>query len=275
MTKSYDLQSANGSLRIPKSRDPASANGSFQTSKSWADELATYKAPFKVMKPELTPEPIEKQSKEESMFAGDVNRFKVYSAINRSDSSTEESSSGDRRLAQERGSSVVNQSSTSESGEDETLGAQDMLNHLRKLQEELRNSEQTRKILEKDLADRQAESHKQHLESYKPDKYESAKGKDLSQYSLNSDVSLDKDRSIERRPSPVTGIPILSGTSSVHRELPVRKSPIGDLIRSRSPIIAGVTEPDLTTTEYSFTVSDGKQRSTSTPGMFNLENLMS
>ena len=279
MTKSYDLQSANGTLQIPKSRDPASANGSFQSSRSWADELSTYKGQFKVMKLELTPEAIDKQSKEESMFAGDVNWFKVYSTINRSDSSSEESSSGDQRQAQERLGLVGNQSSVSV--EDGTLGAQDMLNHLKKLQEELKNSEQTRKILEKDLADRQAEKHKEHLESYKPEKYNSAKvkekplqtDKDLSQYSLNSDVSFDRNKLVygERRPSPVTELPILSETSSAQRELPVRKSPIGDLSRSRSPVIVGVTEPDLTTTEYSFTVSDGKQRSTSTPGNFHLK----
>lgn len=282
MTKSYDLQSANGSLQIPKSRDPVSANGSFQNSRSWADELSAYKAPssqqtelpFKVMKPDLTRDSVEKSAKEETMFTGDVNRFKVYSAINRSDSSSEESLDSNHRELQ-HGLSLVGMESRV-GGEDRTPGAQDMLNHLRKLQEELKSSEQTRKILEKNLADRQAQPHQEHLEQYKPDKYDSVRvkekplqiGQDLTQYSYNSDISLDKDKSVtrERQPSPVYQLPVLSGTSSVQRELPVRKSPIGDLIRSRSPMEAGESKQEITTTEYSFTMSDGKQRSTLTPG---------
>ena len=211
------------------------------------------------MKPDLAPYSVEKSSKEESMFSGDVNRFKVYSAINKSDSSSEESSDSGTAEVQRR-----------------TVDAGDMLQHLKNIQQELKSGEQTRKILEKDLAERQTKSHAnaQELSQFSLKLDESLREKstsradqELSQYSFTSDKYDDKALRVskERQPSPVREIPVLSGTSSVQRELPVRKSPIGDLVRSRSPTAAD-TKQEITSTEYSFTMIDGKQRSTSTPG---------
>ena len=263
VTRSRDLQSANGSFQVQRSRDPHSTNGSFQSSRSWADELSSYKIPashqedlpFKIMKPDSAPDSAEKLSKGESVFSGDVNRFKVYSAINKSDSSDSDESSD---------------SKTGER-EDRTVNAEDMLLHLKNIQQELKTGERTRQILEKDLADRQARSdrHTSELSQYSV-KFDndSLKEKELSQYSFTSDKSGDKSMPVTkaRKGSPVLEFPILSGTSSVQRELPVRKSPIGDLLRSRSPVADNADRQEITTTEYLFTMADGKQRSTSTPG---------
>lgn len=251
---------------MPKSCDPHPASGSFQNSRSWADKLSSYKISpsqqkepsFKVTKPDLAQSSTSKSAKEESVFSGE-NRFKVYSAINKSDSASEESND-----------SIVERGEK----EERSLDAKDMLKHLRKIQEELKTGEQTRQILEKDLADRHTRSPEEQMEKYDSGKCSNIKMKEkltshpdqeLSQYSFGSEKS-SRSVSRESQPSPVCELPLLSGTSSVQRELPVRKSPNGDLLRAGSPASFGDSKQEITSTEYSFAMAGGKQRSTSTPG---------
>ena len=232
---------------------------------------------FKVMKSDVAPDSQEKPPKDGSIFTSDVNRFKVYSMINKSDSSSEESSDSITAAVERR-----------------TVDAGDMLKHLRNLQEELWSGEQTRKIIEQNLADRQTKPREdaQELSQYSMklddksrDMSVSRPDQELSQYSFSSDKSGDKSLppSKEHQPSPVHGIPVLSGTSSVQREMPVRKSPIGDFVRPSSPMAAvrsrspeaADSRQEVTSTEYSFTMTDGKQRSTSTPGKTLRRQLLS
>ncbi|KAL4219939.1 hypothetical protein ACF0H5_020350 [Mactra antiquata] len=274
--------------------DPRSGNGSFQTSsKTWADELSQFKIPpsnqsdlsFKVVT--KTSEPVRKQAvdkvqsssekskpaKEGTMFAGDKNRFKVYSEINENEASKSD------------GSSLENSKldSTADSFEPDSMNAGAMLEHLKKLQEQIRKGEQEREMLAKKLAEQQTsqvtEQSRDSLSQYslnssgnvsRPFMPDNDTNNELSQYSLSdksTDVSMNNDQ--PNGSKQTSDIPLCqSAAISQEKPLPVRRSPIGDHARAEphSGLTNGSGAQDVST-EYSFSMSDTKgQRSTSTPG---------
>lgn len=276
--------------------DPRSANGSFQTSsKTWADELSQYKMPssnqsdlsFKVVNTEskpvkkhVTKEVIAssektKSQKEGTMFPGNQNRFKVYSDINENDTSKSDASSLENSKLD----------STADSFEPDSMNAGAMLEHLKHLQEQLRKGEEERQMLAKKLAEQQeskiTEQSRDSLSQYsmnssgnvsRPFMPEADTNAELSQYSFtdkSTDVSMANDKS--NGPKQSHDIPVQSGTSSQEKVLPVRRSPIGDhaKVEVNSKLTNGSSTQDVTSTEYSFTLSDSReQRSTSTPGLY-------
>ncbi|XP_052218468.1 uncharacterized protein LOC127836082 isoform X3 [Dreissena polymorpha] len=252
---------------LSRQTDTKSANGSFQNSKSWAAELSQFKIPasdqselpFKVI-----PSKVPQASTDDQNTMFTTNRFKIYSAINQSGS----------------GASLSESSLMDESG---SMNANDMMVHLKTLQDQIRRSEEERVMLTRKLAEQQKNSENQSksLSQYSgesshevsrpfmngPSKNDGNKS-DLSQYSLtdkSADVSFSgnyqSETSKDRFESPVQ-----SGTTC--RELPVRRSPIGHTATEAPKVLTnqrGVQ--DQTGTEFSFMMSSSKQqRSTSTPG---------
>lgn len=274
------------------SRQSKSTDGSFQNgSKSWATELTQYKFPpsnqadlsFKLIGSESsTAAPINKPSGEATVFASDKNRFKVYSDINETGSGADTSKSDASSLESSK------MESTMDSFEHDSMNAGVMLQHLKNLQQQLRKGEEERNMLAKKLAEQQRSTERStedftqySIDSgenvsrpFMPDQDTLEDKSDLSQYSYtdkSTDVSVAaNNQSGKERQSP--DFPIQSGTSSLEKALPVRRSPIGDNAKPEphSGLTAGREPPDLTTTEYSFALSDSRQqRSTSTPGMYH------
>ena len=204
-----------------------------------------------------------KAIREDTIFTGDVNRFAVYSKINdlvHSDRSSP-SSDDDKRGGKTEGT---------------TLNAEDMMNHLRDLQRQLQDEGEAREALARQLQEVQKQSAspstKLDVQSHENDDgrfMADGSKSDLSQYSL-TDKSTDTSINDPSKVKITYESPVQSGASSREKELPLRRSPIGDNARSESPAIAGThqmqTRQEVTSSEYSYGMEESKQRSTSTPG---------
>ncbi|XP_060578889.1 protein piccolo-like isoform X4 [Ruditapes philippinarum] len=267
-----------------QSRQSRTGDGSFQTGSNWATELSQFKIPpsnqsdlaFKVMKPDASKSTEKKPSGEATLFTGDKSRFKVYSDINGPEAESDTSKSESSSLEDSKMDSVL------DSLEPDSMNAGAMLKHLKTLQEQLRKGEEERNMLAKKLADQQnktPDQSREDLTQYSMNSSENVSRpfmpeqdtSDLSQYSFtdkSTDVSMaGNDQSEKGKKSH--NYPIQSGTSSVEKELLVRRSPIGDSakVEPHSGLTNGREPQDATATEYSFALSESKQqRSTSTPG---------
>ncbi|XP_045199776.2 uncharacterized protein LOC123554020 isoform X5 [Mercenaria mercenaria] len=273
-----------------QSRQSRTGDGSFQTaSNSWATELSQFKIPpsnqsdlaFRLMKSDASKSFTEKKPVgEAAVFNSEKNRFKIYSEINEPESGADTSKSESSSLESSKMESAL------DSFEPDSLNAGAMLKHLKNLQEQLRKGEEERTMLARKLAEQQSnttEPSREDLTEYSmdssqnvsrpfmPDQDTSENKSELSQYSFtdkSTDVSMAaNDKSDKGKRSH--DFPIQSGTSSVEKALPVRRSPIGDSAKmeSHSGLTNGREPQDVTTTEYSFALSDSRQqRSTSTPG---------
>lgn len=276
-----------------QSRQSKSGDGSFQTgSKSWASELSQYKIPpsnqsdlsFKLMKTQTDEGSVaQKPAGEATVFASEKNRFQVYSDINGAESEEDNSKSENSSLENSKMDSAM------DSFEPDSVNAEAMLQHLKNLQQQVRKGEEEREMLARKLAEQQRNttepsgnelsqysmnSGKNVSRPFMPDPDVSEEKSELSQYSFtdkSTDVSMaTNDHSEKVRKSHDS--PVQSGTSSIQKELPVRRSPIGDSahVEPHSGLTNGREPQDVTSTEYSFALSDSRQqRSTSTPGKFN------
>lgn len=269
------------------SRQSKTGDGSFQAGSNWAAELSQFKIPpsnqselaFKVMKADTNKSSTEKKpAGEAAVFTGDKNRFKVYSDINGPDS--------ERDVTKSESSSLENSKvdSTMDSFEPDSMNAGAMLKHLKTVQEQLLKAEEERNLLAKKLAEQQNKSQDQSREDLTHYSMNSSENvsrpfmpeqdtSELSEYSFtdkSTDVSMAANDKSEKG-KRMHDYPIQSGTSSVEKALPVRRSPIGDSAKAepQSGSTNGRAPQDVTATEYSFALSESKeQRSTSTPGMF-------
>jgi hypothetical protein len=258
------------------------------------------------MKPDSDRDSLEKKTtkptSEATIFPSDKNRFKVYSDINQTGSSTDTSRTESSSLESSKMESEI------DSFEPDSMNAGAMIQHLKNLQQQLRKGEEERNLLTRKLAEQEqsksTEPSRAELSQYSlvseprvsrpfmPN--DSDERSELTQYSFtdkSADSSMaanDKtDKGRKSRSSPVE-----SGTSSVEKVLPVRRSPIGDSakmephsgltngkesqdstsvdyfkVKPLSGLANGRDSHDVTSTEYSFAVSEGRQqRSTSTPG---------
>ncbi|WAR28283.1 CE295-like protein [Mya arenaria] len=264
------LDDTNRSRQADNSR---SVNGSFQTSRSWADELTQYKMPasnqselsFKFVASKPLSEDQKRPEAQATMFAA-KNRFQVYSAINNSGSDTSLS----------EGSLLENSDS---------MNADDMMRHLKTLQDQLKRGEEERMLLTKKLMEKENSSslpQPEELSQYSvntghdisrpfmSEKEGSNRNQgDLSQYSYSdksTDASMAENKQSDKEKYQFES-PVQSGTSSQQRVMPVRRPPIGQNA-GVEPVTANSRAPPNTSgTEYSFALSDSReQRSTSTPG---------
>lgn len=198
------------------------------------------------------------QKKDDTLFT--ANRFQVYSAINKSDSSATLSES-----------SMLDNSGSQHS---DSINAAVMLKQLQDLQQQLRKGEEERQQLAKKLAEQQNQSSETsrreepavkstHSVSrpFMPDDVDQS---DLSQYSLtdkSADTSHAQNSQSERG---------LSFDSPDARRIPERMSPIGHSSRVEPKRSLANERPlkDAFSSEYSFSLAGSSkgQRSTSTPG---------
>lgn len=250
-----------------------SANGSFQTSRSWSAELSQYKIPpsnqaelpFKIMPADQSQQKDQvsmddrKPPKDETLFTS--NRFKVYSAINDSNSSV----------------SLTESLNNSESVPGDSINAAQMLKQLQDLQQQLRKGEAERKQLAEKLAEQQSQNSESTMDNRdvrksdhsvsRPFMPEDVSHSDLSQYSF-TDRSADNSTAV---PTDQSDRAKEMFDSPDARSMPVRMSPIGHSLKVEPrEISANGKGREEMSAEYSFSLVgrsvDKDQRSTSTPG---------